>query len=103
MPVLFDARNQPDMSTISIRRPIHSRTEARNALEHAAEAIAERYDIEYQWEGDEIHFYRAGVDGTMRVDDDHVSIDARLGFLLAMMKGPIEQEIARQLDHYLDA
>lgn len=91
------------MSTINITRPLTcSQAEAREALECAAQQISNKYDIRYRWEDDEIHFSRSGVKGVMRVASDQVQISAKLGFLLAMLKGPIEDEIHRQLDEHLN-
>lgn len=90
------------MSSIKIRKQHTAGFEkAREALETAARAISDRYGVDYEWRDNEIHFNRPGVDGVMRVHDDVIEVDARLGFLLAMMKGPIEDEIDRQLDKHL--
>ena len=90
------------MSSIHIRKS-HSAgfDKAKTAMENAARAISDRYGVDYEWRDNEIHFQRSGVDGVMRVFEDAVEVEARLGFLLAMMKGPIEEEIDRQLDEHL--
>jgi putative polyhydroxyalkanoate system protein len=87
------------MSRIHIVRPHNGNKErAREAIEEAAHHIADSYGIEYQWEGDHIHFSRAGVDGVMRVGEEAIEIEARLGMFLAMLKAPIEREIGKELD-----
>lgn len=73
---------------------------ARQAAERAAEQMAERYDIRYRWEGDSIRFSRTGVDGVMHINDQAIEIQAHLNFLLAMLKGAIENEIEKELDRY---
>lgn len=89
------------MAQIHIVRPHQSDLEgARKAAQKAAEQMAERYEIEYRWEGDDIHFSRAGVDGVMHVTDEQIEIEASLGFFLAMLKQPIENEIRQQLDQF---
>jgi putative polyhydroxyalkanoate system protein len=53
------------MSGIDIR---HSHSlppaKARKAVEEIAKKLAERFDVEYRWEGDDLLFSRSGVDGT---------------------------------------
>ncbi len=89
------------MSRIHLNRPHHGdRKEARAAIEEAAAQIAAHYDIHCAWEGDELHFRRPGVDGVMRIGEEAIEIDARLGFMLALLKAPIEREINRELDKH---
>jgi len=46
-------------------------------------------------------FERPGVEGEIRIGDQVVHVVAQLGFMLSMMKGPIEAEIHRYLDEEL--
>ena len=86
------------MSEIDIRHP-HSMPakQARKAVEQVAGKLAERFGMDYNWEGDTLHFCRSGVDGHIAMEPDQLHVRAKLGFLLAAMKGPIEQEIRRVL------
>lgn len=86
------------MSTIDIKHP-HSRPddEARAAVERVAEKIQEKFQIDYAWEGDHLHFQRSGVDGNILLEPGQIHVTAKLGFLLAMMRGPIEEEIRKYL------
>ena len=89
------------MSEINIvRRHNGDQEKARQAAQKAAEHMAERHDIQYHWEGNDLHFSRLGVDGTMRICPDCIEIHARLGFLLSMLKTTIEEEIEKELDEY---
>ena len=87
------------MSDIDIRRS-HSRPlkDARAAIERVAEHLAEKFDVEYGWEGNTLQFSRGGVDGHIAVGAKDVRVTAHLGFLLFALKGPIEREIHRYLD-----
>lgn len=87
------------MSGIDIRHN-HSlpMTKARKAVEEVAEKLAERFDIEYEWDGDTLNFNRAGVDGKIALTPKQLHVTAKLGFLLSALKGPIEHEIKRVLD-----
>lgn len=90
------------MSQIHLVRPHHGdRGEARAALDEAAQHIAERYGIHYEWDGDALRFSRTGVEGIMRIGEADVEIDVRLGFMLTMLRGPIQREIELELDRHL--
>lgn len=87
------------MPGIDIRHP-HSMPlpKARKAVEEVARKLAERFDIEYGWDGDTLNFARSGVDGKIALDPKQLRVTAQLGFLLSALKGPIESEIRRVLD-----
>lgn len=86
------------MPAIDIRHP-HSLTpaKARKAVDEVARKLAERFDIEYGWDGDTLSFTRSGVDGRIALAPNQLHVTAQLGFLLSALKGPIEAEIRRVL------
>jgi putative polyhydroxyalkanoate system protein len=86
------------MSGIDIRHP-HSLPlpKARKAIEEVAEKLAERFEFEWEWNGDTLHFSRSGVDGRIALAPRELHVTAKLGFLVAMFKDSIEQEIRRVL------
>ena len=89
------------MSGIDIHA--HHSMDHQQALEAADELAAdlsEKFGIDYHWDAEKIHFERPGVHGEISVSDDEIRIQAYLGFLLTMMKGPIEQEIVRYLHEH---
>lgn len=87
------------MSAIDI---VHAHTlspaKARKAVEEVAKKLSERFDMQYRWEGDTLHFQRSGVDGHIVLAPKQLHVTAQLGFLLSMMKDPVEKEIRRVLD-----
>ncbi len=87
------------MSGIDIRHS-HSlpHAKARKAVEEVAKKLAERFDVECTWEGDDLHFSRSGVDGKIALKPKELHVTAKLGFLVSAFKGPIENEIQRVLD-----
>lgn len=91
------------MASIDIQHP-HSKTpaQARKAVESMAKKLAERFDMDYGWDGDTLNFSRSGVDGRIALLADKLRVTANLGFLLSAMKGPIEQEIRRVLSEKFD-
>jgi len=86
------------MSKIDIRHP-HSlpKAKARKAIEEVAKKLAEKFDMAYGWEGDTLNFSRSGVDGHIMLEPKGLHVHAKLGFLTAMFKDPIESEIKRVL------
>ena len=87
------------MSTIDITHD-HSlpRAKARKAVEEVAKKLSERFGFDYEWDEDTLHFTRSGVDGRIAMMPKQLQVSAKLGFLLAAMKAPIEKEIRRVLD-----
>lgn len=86
------------MPAIDIRHA-HSMppAKARKAVDEVARKLAERFDIEYDWDGDALNFTRSGVDGRIALAPNQLHVTAHLGFLLSALKGPIEAEIRRVL------
>ena len=91
------------MASIDIQHP-HSKSpaQARKAVEGVAKKLAERFDMDYGWDGDTLNFSRSGVDGKIALLADKLRVTANLGFLLSAMKGPIEAEIRRVLSEKFD-
>ncbi|MGQ0802175.1 MAG: polyhydroxyalkanoic acid system family protein [Pseudomarimonas sp.] len=87
------------MPSIEIRRQ-HKKPlkDAKVAVEKVAEKIAERFDIEYEWQGNTLHFERSGVNGNIALSKGEVCVTANLSFFLGALKGPIEREIDRQIE-----
>ena len=86
------------MSTIELEHSHRLAPEAaRRAVEDVAIRLGQRFGMDYRWEGDTLHFRRPGVDGQIALMPGRLHVHARLGLLLAAMRGPIEQEIRRVL------
>lgn len=77
-----------------------SRDEAKTAAEELAADLAQKFEIDYNWEGDHIHFERSGVSGTIAIGDGEVHITARLGIMLMFLRHRIEEEIFRYLSEH---
>ncbi len=89
------------MSTIDIHA-FHnlSHEDALHAANELSIDLAEKFGIDYGWEDEVIHFQRPGVHGKILVQETELRIRARLGFMLMMLKEPIEQEIVRYLKEH---
>ena len=89
------------LSTIDIHaRHRLSHADAQRAADELSQDLAEKFGIDYGWDGDLIYFERPGVHGQIRVQDSELRIQAHLGFMLMMLKSPIEREIVRYLEEH---
>lgn len=74
-----------------------SKPKARKAVEDMAKKLAERFQMVYSWEGDTLNFSRSGVDGHIELGPKELRVHAKLGFLAAMFKDSIQNEIMKVL------
>ena len=89
------------MPNIDIRRPHQlSIVDARAVVDQVAARMYEKFGMTGQWQGDTLQFSRAGINGSIAVEDDAIQVRAQLGMMLAPLKGMIEQEIRRKLDEH---
>lgn len=76
--------------------------QAKKIAQKTADDLADEYDLVSEWEGDTLHFHRAGVEGQMRVTAAQIDLSVKLGFLLKPFKAKFEQHIEHHLDELLD-
>ena len=89
------------MATIDIRAHHQmDHEQAQQAADELAADLARKFDIDYGWEDDVIHFERVGVSGSITVGAREIRIVAQLGLLLMMLKGRIETEIKEYLQSH---
>lgn len=74
--------------------------EAQQAADKLAGDLAQKFEIDYGWEGDHIHFERPGVNGKITVRENEIRISARLGLMLIFLKPVIEEEITQYLENH---
>lgn len=74
---------------------------ARTAADKMAERLAEKFDLQASWSSNTLTFTRSGVNGTLQVTETHIDLEVTLGFMLKMMKGPIDKAIHENLDKAL--
>lgn len=75
---------------------------AREAANDFAKRLDEKFELSHTWEGDTLHFERAGVSGTLALSKSEVNIDLKLGFLLSAFAGKFEGHIKENLDKLFD-
>lgn len=89
------------VSSIDIRaHHTLSHEDAIAAADELSRDLSEKFNIDYGWEDEVIHFERPGVHGQILVTETELRIQAQLGFMLMMLKGPIEQEIRCYLEEH---
>lgn len=89
------------MATIAISKKHDlSHGKAKEAAQKIADDLAQRFDLECAWNGDNIEFERSGVAGRLHVGKNEVRLDCQLGFLLSMLKPTIEDTVHRDFDKY---
>ena len=74
---------------------------AHAAASKMVDKLGEKFGLTGTWSGNTLNFVRPGVTGVLVVSDHDVKLDVTLGFMLKMMKGPIEQSVHEQLDKAL--
>jgi putative polyhydroxyalkanoate system protein len=70
----------------------------RESAEELARELKTQYGLTYRWQGDTAKFRGSGVDGTLSIDRDIISLRVKLGFLAAVF----EQSLLRAVNEYLD-
>jgi len=87
------------MSRIHLRRT-HDLTAkaARQKVDRMAAALAKRFEAECRWKGDVLSIEHSSVKGKVVVGKDEIVVDATLGFLLAMFRDRVNEELAKILD-----
>jgi len=87
------------MSRIHLRRP-HDLTAkaARQKVDRMAAALGKRFDAACIWKGDVLSIEHPNVKGRIVVGDDDIVVEATLGFLLAMFRDRVDEELVRILD-----
>ncbi len=63
--------------------------------------LAEKLSAEYQWEKDRLVFKRSGANGFVRIGNQEVEVEVKLGMLLRPLKGTIEKTISDYLEERL--
>lgn len=87
------------MSKIHLRRE-HDLTPkaARKKVERVAEVLAKKFDAECAWKGDVLSVIHPSVNGKVTVGKNDVVVEAKLGFLVAIFRDRIDEELVNILD-----
>lgn len=90
------------MTQIRVERKHNlGREAARQKAEVVVDKLVQRYDVQATWQGDTVAVKRSGANGTVKIDDDAIRIELKLGMMLSMMSSTIQSEIEKALDKAL--
>lgn len=73
---------------------------AKAAAQKVADDLAEHFDMKSEWQGQELHFSRSGVQGILHIAKDSVEVNAKLGLLLSAFKPRIEEQMTKNFEKY---
>lgn len=87
------------MSRIHLRRP-HDLTQkaARERVERMAKALGKKFEADCRWDGDVLCIEHPNVNGTVKLGQREIVVEATLGFLLALFRDRVDEELVRILD-----
>jgi putative polyhydroxyalkanoate system protein len=74
---------------------------AKLAADKMVAILDEKFDLSGDWKGNTLAFSRPGVTGSLTISETSMALEVSLGFMLKMMKGPIEKSVHEQLDKVL--
>jgi putative polyhydroxyalkanoate system protein len=87
------------LSKIHLRREHDLTPKAvRRKVERVADALAKKFDAQCEWNGDVLSVNHPSVNGKVTIGKNDVVVEARLGFLVAMFRDRIDEELVRILD-----
>jgi putative polyhydroxyalkanoate system protein len=85
------------MARLSIARKHHlSHKKAKDAAQKVADDLKARFELTYEWRGNEVEFKRPGLSGKMHVGKDEVRLDCELGLVLSLLRPVLEAEIDKE-------
>jgi putative polyhydroxyalkanoate system protein len=86
------------MATIHITRSHQLDQETiHQKVEELANTLVEKLSAEYHWEQDRLVFKRSGANGFVRIGNQELEVEVKLGMMLRPLKGTIEKTIAEYL------
>ncbi len=74
---------------------------AKQRVEKLAGQLNERLGVTHTWSGDTLEFERSGATGTILVEQNAVTVDVKLGIMLAAFKGEVEKQLKGFLEEHL--
>ena len=83
------------------RRHSLGRAEVRTKVQELADDLGHQYGLVSEWQGHDLSVKGTGVSGWVRVSDDEVNVDLKLGFALLMVESTIRSSIKSLMDKHL--
>jgi putative polyhydroxyalkanoate system protein len=99
-PIAAAGENMPD---IALTRQHHLGLKgAKAAADKMVSKLDEKFDLSGDWKGNTLSFSRPGVTGSLTVSETEMMLEVTLGFMLKMMKAPIEKAVHEQLEKVMN-
>jgi putative polyhydroxyalkanoate system protein len=76
---------------------------AKAVANKVAHDLAQKYDLQSEWDGNTLSFSRTGISGQLCISKDSMDCEVSLGFLFKAFKGPIQGEMEKNFDKLLKA
>ena len=91
------------MAKITVSQPHNkAQDEVRALAEQAAQELANRFQLRYQWQDDEeLSFKGKGISGALRLAPGEVAVDLTTGLMLRPMTKVIRRELEKALADHL--
>ena len=83
------------------RRHSLGRAEVRAKVQELADDLGDQYGLVSEWQGHDLSVKGTSISGWVRVSDDEVNVDLKLGFALLMLENTIRSSINRLMDKHL--
>lgn len=87
------------MSDINLVRPYSLPIAVAKArVQKTADELAAEYNLTSEWDGNTLHFDRAGLHGRMNVTHSEIQLEVHLGLLMKPFKGRLISRIEDKFD-----
>ncbi|MEP5763572.1 MAG: polyhydroxyalkanoic acid system family protein [Halieaceae bacterium] len=78
-----------------------SKDDVREAAEELAREMKTQYGLSYRWNGDRATFRGSGVDGSLNIEDDTISVKVKLGLMAMAFEGSLRRAVNQYLDEHV--
>jgi putative polyhydroxyalkanoate system protein len=75
--------------------------EARTRIDRVAKKLSKKFDLRTAWDGDDLKFSGSRVNGLIRVAENDVEAQVRLGLSLKLLEGTIRSAIEEAMIGHL--
>jgi putative polyhydroxyalkanoate system protein len=91
------------MSSIEIYTPFTMpKDQLKDELDKLVLRLGEELQLECEWQSDDcLNFKRSGAKGQINIGDEELELTIRLGMLLELFRGTIEQKLHEFIDEHI--
>lgn len=90
------------MANIHIKREHNlGQAEARERVDKIASTLQKKLEATMSWKGNTLNFKRSGANGSLKVGENHLDCNVKLGMFLTPLKSMIESALIEEIDKAL--